>query len=155
MGQVMSSRSDFMPLQYVELFSTLQDSVPQWPIEQAVEIVRESLQEEWGVDYKDVFEYIDPVAIGCAAIGQVHRAELKDPWVNTDTSYTGGKAVVIKIMHPDAQKRFACDFQVFKWLTRVAMPGWRPLLEELERRLMTGMFEWHWVCLKHISAQFC
>jgi predicted unusual protein kinase regulating ubiquinone biosynthesis (AarF/ABC1/UbiB family) len=141
MGQVMSSRSDFMPIQYVELFSTLQDSVPQWPIEQAVEIVRESLQEEWGVDYEDVFESIDPVALGCAAIGQVHRAKLKDPWVNADPSYTGGKVVVIKIMHPDAQRRFACDFQVFKWLTRVAMPGWRPLLEELERRLMTGRLE--------------
>ena len=66
----MSSRSDFMPVQYVELFSTLQDSIPQWPIEQALAIVRDSLQNELGLDYEDVFEYIDEVALGCASIGR-------------------------------------------------------------------------------------
>ncbi|CAB9508559.1 protein kinase UbiB [Seminavis robusta] len=142
MGQVMSSRADFMPVQYVNVFSTLQDSVPQWPIEDAVEIVRDSLKKEWGVDYDDVFESIDPVALGCAAIGQVHRAELKDYWLKADPGYKGGKVVAVKIMHPDAHQRFACDFQVFKWLTRIALPGWSPLLEELERRLMTE-FDYH------------
>lgn len=69
----MSSRSDFMPVQYVELFSTLQDSIPQWPIEQALAIVRDSLQNELGLNYEDVFESIDEVALGCASIGRKLR----------------------------------------------------------------------------------
>lgn len=131
-----------MPVQYVELFATLQDSIPQWPIEQAIGIVRESLKSEWGLDYNDVFESIDEVALGCASIGQVHRAVLKDAFVNADPSYTGGKTVAIKIMHPEAKQRFECDFQVFRWLTRVAMPGWSPMLTELQKRLMTE-FDYH------------
>ena len=59
-----------MPVQYVELYSTLQDSIPQWPIEQALAIVRDSLQNELGLNYEDVFEYIDEVALGCASIGR-------------------------------------------------------------------------------------
>lgn len=136
-GQVMSSRSDFLPVQYIRLFSTLQDSIPQWPVEQAKAVLRASLKSERGLDFEDVFESIDEEALGCASIGQVHRAVLKEPWVNADPNYNGGKVVALKIMHPDAKKRFACDFQVFKWLTRMAMPGWQPLLQELETRLMT------------------
>ena len=67
----------------------------------------------------------------------MHRGVLKDELVNSDPTYCGGKSVAIKIMHPEAKKRFECDFQVFKWLTRVAMPGWSPLLLELQKRLMT------------------
>jgi predicted unusual protein kinase regulating ubiquinone biosynthesis (AarF/ABC1/UbiB family) len=135
MGQVMSSRSDFMPVQYVEVFSTVQDSIPQWPIEEAIAIVRDSLKHEYGLEYEDVFETIDPIAVGCASIGQVHRAVLRDEWVNADPSYSGGKEVAVKIMHPDAKKRFACDFQVFKWLTRVAMPGCMLLCNEIHHPL--------------------
>lgn len=40
-------------------------------------------------------------------------------------------------MHPGAQDRFRHDFQVFKWLCRVALPGWKPVLQELERQIMT------------------
>lgn len=130
----MSSRSDFLPVQYITLFSTLQDSIPQWPVEEAIEVVKASLKAERGLDFEDVFESIDPVALGCASIGQVHRATLKEEWVS---EWDAGKEVALKVMHPDAKKRFACDFQVFKWLTRVALPGWQSLLEELERRLMT------------------
>jgi len=141
-GQVMSSRSDFMPIQYIECFSTLQDSIPQWPLDQALGIVRDSLQSEHGLDYEDVFESIDDVALGCASIGQVHRGVLKDSFVNSDPQYTGGKVVAIKIMHPEAKNRFECDFQVFRWLTRVAMPGWGQFLAELQKRLMTE-FDYH------------
>ena len=131
-----------MPIQYIECFSTLQDSIPQWPLDQALGIVRDSLQSEHGLDYEDVFESIDDVALGCASIGQVHRGVLKDSFVNSDPQYTGGKVVAIKIMHPEAKNRFECDFQVFRWLTRVAMPGWGQFLAELQKRLMTE-FDYH------------
>lgn len=73
---------------------------------------------------------------------EVHRGVLRDKYVAADPTYRGGKTVAIKIMHPEAKKRFQCDFQVFRWLTRVAMPGWSPLLLELQKRLMTE-FDYH------------
>ena len=138
----MSSRSDFMPVQYVEAFCTVQDAIPQWPIEEAIGVIRDSLRSEYGLDFEDVFESIDGDAIGCASIGQVHRAILKDSWVDADPHYSGGKTVALKVMHPDSKKRFSNDFQVFKWLTRIALPGWRSMLEELEKRVMTE-FDYH------------
>lgn len=136
-GQVLSARPDFVPRQYVELFATVQDAIPQWPMERVEEIVGRELQTEYGLDMDDVFESMDPVALGSASIGQVHKAVLKSPWDKSDDRYTGGKVVAVKVMHPNAQDRFRHDFQVFKWLCRVALPGWKPVLQELERQIMT------------------
>jgi predicted unusual protein kinase regulating ubiquinone biosynthesis (AarF/ABC1/UbiB family) len=111
-GQVLSARPDFVPRQYVDLFSTVQDAIPQWPIEHVHEIVKQELQSEYGLDWDDVFESMDPVALGSASIGQVHRAVLKSPWEKNN----GGKVVTVKVMHPGAKDRFRHDFQVFKWL---------------------------------------
>ena len=136
-GQVLSARPDFMPRQYVELFATVQDAIPQWPMEQVEEIVRRELQVEYGLSLNDVFESMDPVALGSASIGQVHRAVLKSPWDKKDPNYKGGHVVAVKVMHPNARDRFLHDFQVFKWLCRIALPGWKPILVELERQIMT------------------
>jgi predicted unusual protein kinase regulating ubiquinone biosynthesis (AarF/ABC1/UbiB family) len=135
-GQVLSARPDFVPRQYVDLFGTVQDAIPQWPIENVHEIVKEELQSEYGLDWDDVFESMDPVALGSASIGQVHRAVLKSPWEKSN-GYKGGKVVAVKVMHPGAKDRFRHDFQVFKWLCRVALPGWKAILVELERQIMT------------------
>ena len=55
-GQVMSSRADFVPRQYVDCFHTLQDAVPPWDTEIVEDIVRESLREEHGLEMEDVLE---------------------------------------------------------------------------------------------------
>jgi aarF domain-containing kinase len=130
-GQVMSSRPDFLPSQYVIRFATVQDAIPQWPVESIKELVEESLQTSFGCGYDDVFESMDSVALGSASIGQVHRAVLREPWSKHH------KEVAVKVMHPDAQGRFAHDFQVFRWVCRLALPAWRGMLDELEKRFMT------------------
>lgn len=131
-GQVLSARPDFVPRQYVQLFATVQDAIPQWPIEQVEEIVQRELETEYGLILDNVFESIEPIALGSASIGQCHKAVLKEPW-----GIRGRRVVAIKVMHPGAQDRFRHDFQVFKWLCRVALPGWKPVLQELERQVMT------------------
>jgi predicted unusual protein kinase regulating ubiquinone biosynthesis (AarF/ABC1/UbiB family) len=104
-GQVLSARPDFVPHQYVELFATVQDSVPQWPYEQVRDLVRTSLRENQGLEWNDVFENMDETALGSASIGQCHRAILKSPW---NSRYT---TVAVKIMHPGAETCFQHDFQ--------------------------------------------
>lgn len=136
-GQVLSARPDFVPRQYVQLFATVQDAIPQWPIEEVEDIIQRELHTEYGLTMGDVFESIDPVALGSASIGQVHKAVLRSPWDKSDGRYNCGKIVAVKVMHPGAKDRFRHDFSVFKWLCRVALPGWKPVLQELERQIMT------------------
>ena len=131
-GQVVSSRPDFVPSQYINLFSTLHDSIPQWPVEKVLAILKESLA-ELGLEYDDVFEEMDPVALGSASIAQVHRAVLKSPWADE----IDGKEVAVKVMHPSAKEQFSHDLQVFRWLCRVALPGWHNILNEFSRQVMT------------------
>jgi len=135
-AQVLSMRPDFVPRQYVELFSTVQDSVPQWPYEEVERLIRQLLIDELGLRWDDVFEEIDHDALGSASIGQCHKAVLKVPWDEAG-DYQGGRVVAVKVMHPGAENRFYNDFQVFRWLCRIALPGWKPILDELNRQFMT------------------
>lgn len=134
-GQVMSSRADFVPRQYVDCFHTLQDAVPPWETERVEAIVRESLRTTQNVDFEDVFESFGEV-LGSASIGQVHKATLTPKYASIG-GYTGGKTVAVKVMHPDAEFRFRNDFKIFRALCKVALPGWDPILRELEQQMMT------------------
>lgn len=60
-GQVMSSRADFIPRQYIDVFSTLQDEVPPYELDRIEGILRESLRCCQGVELEDVFESIGDV----------------------------------------------------------------------------------------------
>lgn len=138
-GQVLSSRPDIIPPQYVERFALVQDAMPQWPLDKIISVIDNSLQESHGVSVQDVFEYVEETALGSASIGQAHRAVLRDTFASR---YGGIKEVAVKVMHPGAEMRFAHDFQVFRWLCRLALPGWKGLLDELERQMMTE-FDYH------------
>mmetsp|Transcript_24238 Transcript_24238/g.35916 ORF Transcript_24238/g.35916 Transcript_24238/m.35916 type:complete len:620 (+) Transcript_24238:134-1993(+) len=130
-GQVMSSRADFVPRPYVDAFGRLQDEVPAWSSDRIKRIVKDSLKTRQGLEMDQVFESFGEV-LGSASIGQVHRAVVKPQFA------IGGKTqVAVKVMHPDAEQRFAHDFSVFRWLCRVALPGWEPILQELQRQMMT------------------
>ena len=60
-GQVMSSRADFIPRQYVDAFSTVQDQVPPWEKERIERIITDSLRSCQDIDMHDVFESIGEV----------------------------------------------------------------------------------------------
>lgn len=64
-----------------------------------------------------------------ASIGQVHKAKL--------TPAYGGDTVAVKVMHPNAENLFRNDFKVFRTLCKIALPGWDPILRELEMQMMT------------------
>ena len=150
-GQVLSARPDFVPHEYVELLATVQDSVPQWPYEQVRELVCDSLRRNQGLEWDDVFQDMDETALGSASIGQCHRAVVvlksiatstsdchsTEPAAMDENSVNHPVAVAVKIMHPHAQVRFQHDFRLFAWLCRVALPGWKPILEELRKQMMT------------------
>ena len=98
LGQFMSTRSDMLPIEYVEALERLQDKVKPFPLEQ----VHEIFSHETGIRFSKAFEEFDAVPIGAASIGQVHKAKLRD-----------GKVVVVKIQRPDIREQIFEDLDVF------------------------------------------
>lgn len=84
LGQLLATRPDLIPNEFVDEFKKLHDSVK--PVSfQDIEAV---LTAEYG-DYTRVFKSVNPEPLGSASIAQVHRAVLTD-----------GSEVVIKVQRP-------------------------------------------------------
>ena len=94
LGQILSTRPDLLPPEFIDELSTLQDQVP--PLTEA-EVVA-VMEEELGVPWEDVFESIDPDPLAAGTIGQVHRAMLET-----------GEPVVVKVQRPGARDEIMRD----------------------------------------------
>lgn len=149
-GQVLSSRPDFIPEQYVNVMQVVQDEVPPWTGEEIRDVIEESWQRNFGLSVDDILESFELEVLGSASIGQVHKGIVRQDVVETlkskginDYGLSKKREVAIKVMHLDAEDRFRNDFKIFKWLCRVALPGWSPILRELESQMMTE-FDYHY-----------
>jgi predicted unusual protein kinase regulating ubiquinone biosynthesis (AarF/ABC1/UbiB family)/nucleotide-binding universal stress UspA family protein len=88
LGQVLSTRPDLLPPEFIEELATLQDSVPPLTEEEVVKV----MEQELGVPWEDVFESIVPTPMAAGTIAQVHRATLAT-----------GERVVVKVQRPTAR----------------------------------------------------
>ena len=84
-SQFLSSRSDIVPDEYVEVLSRLQDEVPPEPFE----VVKREVERELGKPLTDVFTEFAETPIASASLAQVHRAVLKD-----------GRVAAVKVLYP-------------------------------------------------------
>lgn len=100
-GQIISTRPDLIPIEFINELSKLQDKVPQFSFEK----VRHIIEEELGRPPEDIFDSIDETPLASASIGQVHRATLPD-----------GQDVVIKVQRPDIRKTIEVDLEIMLYL---------------------------------------
>lgn len=98
-GQLLSTRSDVVPEGVLTELQKLQDTVAPMPFEKA----RGIIETELGKPIDEVFDRLDPVVLGSASIGQVHRAVLHS-----------GEAVAIKVQRPEAHGRVESDLELMK-----------------------------------------
>lgn len=73
LGQVISTRSDLLEKEYIQVLQDLQDRVPGFDGAKAKAIVAEEL----GRPVEEVFDSFDLTPIAAASLGQVHRAMYK------------------------------------------------------------------------------
>lgn len=111
LGQVMSTRRDVLPPEFVSELGRLQDRaapVP-WP-----EIER-VIQEELGALPEDVFAAFDRTPLAAASVAQVHTATLRS-----------GEDVVVKIQRPGIQAVVERDLDIVARLARTLQgrAGW-------------------------------
>src|SRR5205814_4160925 len=114
LGQILSTRPDLLPPEFIIELSSLQDDVA--PLTEA-EVVQ-VMEEELGVPWEDVFASIDPEPLAAGTIGQVHRATLED-----------GERVVVKVQRPNARGEILRDLGLLQLLAEKAAK--RQALNEL------------------------
>lgn len=106
-GQILSTRPDLIPREYLEELTKLQDSVPEENFESMKLVLENSLH----TPMEKVLKSINTKPIASASIAQVYEGILND-----------GRSVVIKIQRPDIYKKIQLDifilFRLFR-LTRM------------------------------------
>jgi len=102
-GQILSTRPDLVPAEFIEAFQTLQDNVS--PLgEQAIrQVIRDALKN----DPESVFAAFDPTPLASASIAQVHRARLRT-----------GEEVVLKVRRPGVRSTILKDLEILLFLAR-------------------------------------
>jgi ubiquinone biosynthesis protein len=105
LGQILSTRSDLLPPQYLDELSYLQDDVAPLPWDS----VRVVVEEELGLQVSEVFTVIDPVPMASASIAQVHAAMLPN-----------GDQVVVKIRRPGIERTIDTDLAILYEFARLA-----------------------------------
>jgi predicted unusual protein kinase regulating ubiquinone biosynthesis (AarF/ABC1/UbiB family) len=114
LGQVLSTRPDLLPVEYIEELALLQSHMPPMP---ESEVVRVS-EQELGVPWEDVFASIDPKPLAAGTIAQVHRATLEN-----------GDRVVIKVQRPTARAEIEQDLALLAVFAEKV--GKRPALNQV------------------------
>ncbi len=105
LGQILSTRPDLVPQEYIDELSSLQSSVQPMSEAEVVGVMEDAL----GVPWEDVFGTIDPEPLAAGTIGQVHRATLAD-----------GQRVVVKVQRPQARRLVDQDLTLLEGLSRRA-----------------------------------
>ncbi len=99
LGQLLSTRPDLLPADYIQALSALQANVPPVAWTEIEALIRQELKQPLEV----VFRQFDTTPIAAGSIGQVHRATLMD-----------GREVAIKIQRPGIDKIVAQDMILIK-----------------------------------------
>jgi len=102
MGQILSTRADLIPMEYVQEMSKLQDAVPAF----SYDSVKEIILSETGKAPGAIFRSFQKKPIAAASIGQVHRAFLKST----------GQEVAVKIQRPDIRQTVEVDLDILRHL---------------------------------------
>jgi len=104
LGQILSTRPDLIPQDYIIELQKLQDEVPPFAYDRVEQIIKREL----GADILKIFKSFEQKPFAAASLGQVHQAILED----------GDKAVV-KVQRPDIEKVIETDLDILFDLARL------------------------------------
>ncbi|MGE5498921.1 MAG: ABC1 kinase family protein [Syntrophothermus sp.] len=96
LGQLLSTRPDFLPPSYIEALTRLQDKVEPFTYEEVESII----QAELNVRISKAFQEFERTPIAAASLGQVHRAVMRN-----------GKRVAVKVQRPDIRDTIIKDLE--------------------------------------------
>ena len=121
-GQVLSTRSDFIPPEYLFELAKLQDDVPPFSYEEVESI----FLAEMGHKPEELFAEFTREPVAAASIGQAHEGVLRD-----------GDKVVVKVQRPEIEKIIAVDLEILAHIAALM----EKYLEELQGHRPTSIVE--------------
>jgi len=105
LGQILATRSDLLPPDWIAELETLHSNAPTLPFEQIRDIVEEALGEQ----PEEAFASFEVQPLAAASMAQVHRATTHD-----------GRPVVLKIRRPGIDRRMRADLRLLAQLAAIA-----------------------------------
>ncbi|MBW9154349.1 AarF/ABC1/UbiB kinase family protein [Clostridium estertheticum] len=96
-GQILSTRPDLLPPDYIIELSKLQDRVHP----ESIETVKKVFFDQFSISTTECFKTFDEKPLASASISQVHKATLKD-----------GRQVVVKVQRPDIVEKMKTDISI-------------------------------------------
>ena len=129
LGQILSTRPDLLPANYIEALSRLQNTVTPVPGDKITAII----ESELGAPISELFESFDCNPLAAASMAQVHHAFLPD-----------GSEVAVKVQRPGARQRIEIDIEILHEVAKFASRftpygkryGFLQIVRELERSLI-------------------
>lgn len=109
LGQLLSTRSDLLPPEFVAELAKLQDAAPPVPIEE----IRAVIRAELGAEPERIFTSFEERPLASASIGQAHEATLGD-----------GTRVVVKVRKPGAVSQVHTDLEILQNLAVRSSRTW-------------------------------
>ncbi|MFU8802314.1 MAG: ABC1 kinase family protein [Bradymonadaceae bacterium] len=103
LGQILSTRPDLIPAEFMEELKKLQDRVAPMPLED----VRAQLEKSLGKTIEEAFESFEEKPLAAASIGQVHRARTID-----------GDEVVVKVQRVGIAEQIRSDLDLLYYLAK-------------------------------------
>lgn len=110
---------------WIQELRKLENEVPP----RSVETVYKTIEQETGKPVSETFSYFDPIPLGSASIGQVHRARLK----------RNGQEVCVKVQYPDSSRLFRNDMTAIRAFCEALAPEHVVTLSALENQNATEL----------------
>ena len=130
-GQALSTRPDIIPVVLLEELSQLQDQLPGFDGDEAMELIEKDLNK----NIDEIFLKIDKEPISAASLGQVHKAVLKN-----------GETVAVKVQRPGLREQITLDLYIVRnialWLKNnigLIRSDLVALIDELGKRVFEEM----------------
>jgi ubiquinone biosynthesis protein len=105
-GQILSTRHDIIPEEYIKELEKLQDHVQPFEFSEAKKVIE---KEFGGKKIEEIFLKFNPEQIASASIGQVYRATLLE-----------GEEVAVKVMRPGIEEIIETDLSILMSFARFA-----------------------------------
>jgi predicted unusual protein kinase regulating ubiquinone biosynthesis (AarF/ABC1/UbiB family) len=105
LGQLLSTRPDLLPADYIQALSRLQSTVRPVPAEKVIGII----ESELAAPIAELFQCFDCEPLATASMAQVHRAVLQD-----------GAEVAVKVQRPGVRQQIEIDLEVLHEVARFA-----------------------------------
>jgi ubiquinone biosynthesis protein len=136
LGQILSTRSDLIPPQYVKEFAKLRDEVPPLPAGLAEKVV----EKELGRPLMEMFRSFAKKPLAAASLAQVHKAVLKD-----------GTPVAVKVRRPGIDHVVRNDIHILAYLAYLLEQHVPPSRRFRPTRIVKEFADW---TLRELDFEF-